>query len=100
MTGNVIGTLDKAKLSSSGLPFGRVLTNHVNTSRMENKTVRIRLTLDDNIKPDKNFLIEKYGNESVMGKSTIKEITVQGSAIVKDYALDQNYPNPFNEDYT
>ncbi|MHB1686459.1 MAG: T9SS type A sorting domain-containing protein [Ignavibacteriaceae bacterium] len=96
MTGNVIGTLDKAKLSSSGLPFGRMLTNHVNTSGMENKTVRIRLTLDDNIKADKNFLIEKYGNGSVMGKSTVKEITVQGNEMVKSYALDQNYPNPFN----
>ncbi len=98
-TGAVIGTLNDARISSSNLSPDNVSSFKVNTKGMGGKQVKMNLTVSTNIDNPEYYVIERYSADgNVTGKfsADTKEISVQGSAIVKNYALNQNYPNPFN----
>jgi|GEM_PF-1163612 len=98
-TGAVLGTLSDTKISSSNLLSDNVSSFKVNTDGLGGKTVKMRLTVNTNLYKPEYYEIERYSADgNVTGKfsADTKEISVQGSEIVKSYELGQNYPNPFN----
>jgi Secretion system C-terminal sorting domain len=64
-----------------------------------NRTVRLKLVVDDNFNPDYS-MSKIYSDESVLAKTNVKQIDLNGSALITSYELFQNYPNPFNPSTT
>ena len=94
-TGKIIGSYDNLQFDSKNIYKLISQSYNVNTNGIGNKTVRLALIAESNIN-SKITMIDSYAEGSIVGKASLKQISYQGSAEIKNYALEQNYPNPFN----
>ena len=94
-TGEVLGVFDNITYEMMNIFQYDNISYSINTNGIGNRTVKLRLVLNDNI--DASYsLSKKFAFNNVISKKQIKEISYKGSLAVTDYALSQNYPNPFN----
>ena len=94
-TGEIIGIHDDVTYDSENIYQYNNISYRVNTEGIGNRSVRLKLLVEDNFTPVYS-LSKIYSDESVLGKTTLKEINYQGSGVITTYDLSQNYPNPFN----
>jgi hypothetical protein len=95
VTGEVLGLFDNITYTKENLFQYNNISYQVNTQGIGNRTVRLRLSVDDNFSPDYS-LSQKYADEDLLMKVRTKEVSYRGTATVDNYNLAQNYPNPFN----
>jgi len=98
-TGEVIGTFDDITYTKTNLHNYKNISYKVNTEGIGNRTVKLRLCVNDNFSPDYS-LSSICSDQNLFLKSRKKEIGYQGSFVVESYDLAQNYPNPFNPSTT
>ncbi len=98
-TNEVLGTFDEVTYDQTNLPLYENYSYQVNTSGIGNRTVYLRLVIDDNFTTD-YALGELHALDNTLQKTNIKEKTYNGESIVKSYEISQNYPNPFNPSTT
>ncbi len=95
LDGSVIGAYNSTMLNQNNIFKNRTSSYNVKTEGIGEKTVRLRLSLENSLKG--NFvLLQHYNDDNTLPKSSSEEISYKGNAIVKKYGLSQNYPNPFN----
>jgi hypothetical protein len=101
-TNKTIAAIKSSKFSAANVSLCNLSASNLNASKVGTKTVRIRITLSTNITDMQGALVNEYGtiDFGALAKSTVNEITLQGSEIIEEYALEQNYPNPFNPSTT
>jgi hypothetical protein len=97
-TNKPIATIKESKLTSTNVSSCKLSSYNLNVSKVGTRTVRVRITLNTNINGLDGALVNEYGTIDIgaLAKSTVNEITLHGSEIIKEYALEQNFPNPFN----
>jgi hypothetical protein len=125
-TGEVVGTVKNANLTSSNAHGLKMLSYSLNTEGLAGKTVRIKIALETNLVSIPAFDDEAFLNNeripiairnarqkahsrsnlvltkslrdknAARAKSAIEELTMESVDIPETYALSQNYPNPFN----
>ncbi|KAA0237704.1 MAG: T9SS C-terminal target domain-containing protein [Ignavibacteriae bacterium] len=95
VTGQTIGEYDDVTYTQNNLYQYNNISYQVNTQGIGNRTARLKLVLDNNFESEYS-LSRIFANESVLGKTTIKQISYSGGEVIKSYELSQNYPNPFN----
>jgi hypothetical protein len=95
VTGEVLGLFDNITYTKENLFQYNNISYQVNTQGIGNRTVRLRLSVDDNFSPDYS-LSQKYADEDLLMKVQTKEVSYKGSITIDSYDLAQNYPNPFN----
>ncbi len=95
VTGQTIGEYDDVTYTQNNLYQNNNISYQVNTQGIGNRTARLKLVLDNNFESEYS-LSRIFANESVLGKTTIKQISYSGGEVIKSYELSQNYPNPFN----
>jgi hypothetical protein len=99
-TGEILGIFDNVTFDSENLLGYENISYQVNTSGIGNRTVRLKLEVDDNLDPSYS-LLDAFNEENVMGKKNLQKIDYNsGIAKISSYALYQNYPNPFNPSTT
>ncbi len=98
-TEEIIGEYDNITYNEENIfEYGNI-SYEVNTQGIGNRTVRLKLVVDDNI--NSAYSMSKiYSDESVLEKSNVKEINYNGNESITSYDLFQNYPNPFNPSTT
>ena len=95
-TSEVLGTFDNVTFTSDSVSDYEDLSYRINTSGIGNRTVRLKLTIEDNLNASYS-LTDALADESVLEKSTRKVVDYNnGVEKITTYALSQNYPNPFN----
>ncbi|NOX18493.1 MAG: T9SS type A sorting domain-containing protein [Chlorobi bacterium] len=95
-TNNVIGSYDDITYDKYNLNQYDNISYSINTDGIGTKTVRLKLTVEDNLGGGYGFS-KIYAEGSALGKTRgYVELPYQGSLAVEQYALMQNYPNPFN----
>jgi hypothetical protein len=94
-TGEVIGEYDNISYNSENIYNYGNISYQVNTEGIGNRSVRLKLIVDNNFASDYS-LGKIYSDESVLGKTNVKQIDFTGDKPITSYALSQNYPNPFN----
>lgn len=94
-TGELIGTYDNITYNSENIYNYGNISYHINTQGIGNITVRLRLIVDNNFISDYS-LAKIYSDESVLGKTNVRQINFNGNEAITSYSLSQNYPNPFN----
>jgi hypothetical protein len=95
-TNNVVGTIRELKFTSSNLHPYSISSYNLSTEGLGGKTVKVRITINTDIDNIKTALTDSYADANSISKTNSKSITLQGSEVIKEYALNQNYPNPFN----
>jgi Secretion system C-terminal sorting domain len=98
-TGETIGEYDDVTYNAENIYDYGNISYQVNTQGIGNRTVRLKLVVDDNLATGYS-LGKIYSDESVLGKNNVKQIAFTGSNPVTTYELTQNYPNPFNPSTT
>jgi hypothetical protein len=94
-SGEVIGEYDDVTYNSSSLYHYNNISYQVSTQGIGNRSVRLKLVLDNNFESEYS-LSRIFADESVLNKTSVKQISYTGSEVIKSYKLSQNYPNPFN----
>ena len=94
-TSQVLEVFDDVIYDQNNLADFENILYHVNTQGLGQRSVKLRLTIEENINPELS-MVDIVDNESVLGKIKNKEIKYLGVDIPKEFALEQNYPNPFN----
>jgi len=95
-SGNVIGAYDDVTYTKNSLDNYDNLAYEINTEGIGNRTVKLRLVVNDNLNGGYGFS-KIFGEDNVLGKfGNPVEQNFQGTMEVKKYDLTQNYPNPFN----
>ncbi|NWG28394.1 MAG: T9SS type A sorting domain-containing protein [Ignavibacteriaceae bacterium] len=94
-TGQTIGEYDNVTYTQNNLYQYNNISYQVNTQGIGNRTARLKLVLDNNFESEYS-LSRIFADGSILGKSTVKQISYSGSEVIKSYELSQNYPNPFN----
>ena len=95
-TNEVLGVFDEITQNNQNLVAYENISYQINTSGIGNRTVRLRLTVNENLSVANYSLSKIYSDGGSLSKSKIKEVSWNGSLTVKEYSLEQNYPNPFN----
>lgn len=95
-TNEVLGVFDEITQNNQNLVAYENISYQINTSGIGNRTVRLRLTVNENLSVPNYSLSKIYSDGGSLSKSKIKEVSWNGSLTVKEYSLVQNYPNPFN----
>jgi hypothetical protein len=98
-TSDVLGTFDNVTFNSENIILYESNAYQVNLQGIGNRTCRLRLVTTDDIEYNYS-LANSYNNETLLAKKGYEEISLNGSAIITEYALEQNYPNPFNPSTT
>ncbi len=98
-TGELIGLFDDVTFTKINLNPYNNISYQVNTQGIGNRTVRLKLVVDDNLDPGYS-LSHKYADESVLLKTSQSNVGYKGVMAVENYDLAQNYPNPFNPSTT
>jgi hypothetical protein len=98
-TGELIGEFDNVNYTANNLYLYNNISYQVNTQGIGNRTVRLKLVLDNNFEAEYS-LSGIYSDEYVLNKTSVKQINYTGGEVVKSYELSQNYPNPFNPSTT
>lgn len=93
--GSTIGEYENIKFSKKNPIINTVYDQVVDTKGIGSRTVRLKIEINENIKP-----VYTIGNLAVVDSSkkkiSGKGIPYQGNLLIKEYELVQNYPNPFN----
>ena len=98
-TGEIIGEYDNVTYNEENIYEYGNISYQVNTQGIGNRTVRLRLIVDDNFAT--GYSMGKiYSDEYVLGKTNVQQINFSGKEPVTSYNLFQNYPNPFNPNTT
>ena len=98
-TGEIIGEHDNVTYNSENIYQYNNISYLVNTQGIGNRSVRLKLVIDNNFAS--NYSLSKiYADETVLGKTSLKEINFNGIEVIESYDLSQNYPNPFNPSTT
>jgi hypothetical protein len=98
-TGEIIGEYDDVTYNSENIYDYGNISYQVNTQGIGNRTVRLRLIVDDNYATGYS-LGKIYSDEYVLGKTNVQQINFSGKEPVTSYNLSQNFPNPFNPSTT
>ncbi len=99
VTGELLGLFDDVTFTKTNLNQYNNISYQVNTQGIGNRTVRLKLVVNDNLDPGYS-LSHKYADESVLPKAGFSTVNYKGSLVVESYDLAQNYPNPFNPSTT
>jgi Secretion system C-terminal sorting domain len=94
-TSEVLGNYDEVVYDQSNLPVYNNYSYQVNTQGIGNRTVYLRLIVDDNFDPNYS-MGELHAIGNTLQKTSVKNRNYRSGEIVKTYDLFQNYPNPFN----
>jgi hypothetical protein len=94
-TGEILSEFDNITYNSENVYQYNNITYQVNTQGLGNRTVRLKLIIDNNFSSDYS-MSKIYSDESVLSKINFKEININGNGVISTYDLFQNYPNPFN----
>jgi len=97
--GELIGEFDNVSYTANNLYLYNNISYQVSTQGIGNRTVRLKLVVDNNFEADYS-LSGIYSDESVLNKTSVKQISYTGGEVIKSYELSQNYPNPFNPSTT
>lgn len=96
-SGCVIGSYLDEKLDKDNLFRFKESVFKVNSNGIGSKLVRLRLSVNENMKSRYTISEMLLGNGISLSKSLKEvELGLNGSLEVKEYSLSQNYPNPFN----
>ncbi len=98
-TGELLGLFDDITFTKINLNQYNNISYQVNTQGIGNRTVRLKLVVNDNLDPGYS-LTHIYADESVLPKAGHSTVSYKGSLAVESYDLAQNYPNPFNPSTT
>ena len=99
-TNQVIDVFDEVTQSNSSLTSYENISYQVNTNGIGNRTVKLKLSITENLNSETYSLSKIFSDNSPLAKSKINEVSWQSNLAIKDYALEQNYPNPFNPNTT
>jgi hypothetical protein len=91
----ILDSFDEVTYDQLNMPQYNNYNYQVNTQGIGNRTVYLRLKVDNNFDPNYS-LGELYAIGNTLMKSTVKIRNYNGEEVVKDYNLFQNFPNPFN----
>ncbi len=95
-TGEVLGVLDDITFTPDNLTEYDNISYEVNTSGIGNRTVRLKLTVDNNF--DALYsLTDAMNDQDVLEKRASNMVDYNnGIDLITTYDMFQNYPNPFN----
>jgi hypothetical protein len=95
-TGEVIGEYDNVTFTKEETAQYKNIAYKINTEGMENRTVKLRIRISDNLNTSGYSLAKIYSSEKLLKKPALEQLPLEGSLKVTRYELSQNYPNPFN----
>jgi hypothetical protein len=123
-TGKVVGTIKNISITATTVYSSKALSYRLNTKGMNNRSVRLKITVATNLVDESRsqseaigsdipdsiasklvhrnvqsnlILTKRFAEENLaLAKSSLDELTLEESAIPTCFALAQNYPNPFN----
>lgn len=98
-TGELIGEFDDVTYNANSLYHYNNISYQVCTQGIGNRAVRLKLVLNNNFESEYS-LSRIFADESVLNKTSIKQISYKDGEVIKSYELSQNYPNPFNPSTT
>lgn len=98
-TSEILSEFDNITYNAENVYQYNNISYQVNTQGLGNRTVRLKLVVDNNFSSDYS-LSKIYSDESALGKKNFKEININGNSLFTTYELNQNYPNPFNPSTT
>ena len=99
INGKIIGTIKESKCFRNTLPPRKSSFYKLANSKLGEKRVRIKITVDTNIKEPIFSIVDEHTNADLregIKKSSIKELSLSNLVTIDEYALHQAYPNPFN----
>ncbi|MCK6613733.1 MAG: T9SS type A sorting domain-containing protein [Ignavibacteriaceae bacterium] len=94
-TGQILGTFDAVTFNQFSAGNYNNISYSVNTEGIGNKTVRLRLVMEDNISASYT-VTQKYSERNDLLKGKDAKLTLNQTMTVTEYSLSPNYPNPFN----
>ncbi len=98
-TNEVLGVYDEIKFTKETGDLEKVSTYSLEMDGIGNRVAKLRLVVDENV--DAKFTMSHiFAEESIIGKTTIQNVSYAGKLEVTEYGLAQNYPNPFNPSTT
>lgn len=90
---NVIGVFDEVTQSNSSLSAYENISYQINTNGIGNRTIRLKLTISENLNSEIYSLSKIFSDNTPLFKSSVNEVNWQGNLVVNEYLLNQNYPN-------
>ena len=99
MTGELLGEYDNVTYNKDNVIPYENISYQINTSGIGNRTVVLKLIVDNNFDAE-YFAADIKADAEILGKNSYTEISYKGNLAVDSYDLSQNYPNPFNPSTT
>mgnify|MGYP003805339601 CR=1 FL=1 len=99
ISGKIIGTIKESKCFHNILPPRKSSYYKLANSKLGEKRVRIKITVNTNIKEPIFSIVDEHTNADLregITKSSINELSLSNLVTIDEYALYQAYPNPFN----